>query len=132
MRNFFMTIPSSLEESANIDGATQFKILASIILPLALPAMATISLFYAVAYWNSFFNAIIYLTDSKYWPIQLVLREVLTQGRAEYLMNDEELNVPMENVKMALVIVTILPILCIYPFLQKYFVKGLLVGSLKG
>ncbi|MEN6314823.1 MAG: carbohydrate ABC transporter permease [Clostridiaceae bacterium] len=132
MRNFFMTIPSSMEESANIDGASQIQILISIILPLALPVIATISLFYAVSYWNSYFNAIIYLTNSDYWPLQVVLREVLIQGKTEYFMFEDELNVPTENVKMALVIVTILPILCVYPFLQRYFVKGLMVGSLKG
>ena len=132
MRNFFSEIPPSLEESAEIDGASQYAILLRVYLPLSLPVLATVSLFYAVGYWNAFFNAIIYLTDNKYWPIQVVLREAIIQGKSEVMMRDSDDGAPLENVKFALIIITVIPILCVYPFLQRYFVKGLLVGSVKG
>ena len=132
MRNFMASIPPSLEESASIDGASQFTMLIKIYIPLSMPVIATIGLFYAVGYWNAFFNAIIYLSDSNYWPIQVVLREALVAGRADNLLRDSDISAPTETVKMALIIITVLPILFVYPFLQKYFVKGMLMGSIKG
>jgi len=133
MRNFFAELPSSLEESASIDGASQLTILLRIYLPLSLPVLATFFLFYAVGYWNAFFNAIIYLSDYHYWPVPVVLREALVMGRTDNMfIRDDEFGAPLENVKMALIIIAVFPILCVYPFLQKYFVKGLLVGALKG
>ena len=133
MRNFLMTIPASIEESAQIDGARHFTILSRIYLPLSLPVMATITLFYAVGYWNAFFYATIFLNKPDYQPIQVILREVLIRSRADLLQfEDFQLNVPPETVKMSLVVITVAPIMVVYPFLQKYFVKGVLVGSIKG
>ena len=132
MRNFFSEIPQSLEESAAIDGASQTRILLRIFLPLSLPVIATVSLFYAVQYWNAFFDAIIYLNSNKNWPLQVVLREAIVQGQTEVMMRDSDFSAPLENVKMALIIVTVLPILCVYPFVQRYFVKGVMMGSVKG
>jgi putative aldouronate transport system permease protein len=133
MRNFLMTIPASIEESAQIDGARHFRILLRIYLPLSLPVMATITLFYAVGYWNAVFNAIIFLNKQDNQPVQVILREVLIQARSDLLQfEDFRLNAPVETVKMALIVVTVAPIIMIYPFLQKYFVKGVLVGSIKG
>ncbi|MDR1568925.1 MAG: carbohydrate ABC transporter permease [Oscillospiraceae bacterium] len=133
MRNFLQGIPSALEESAHIDGATHLQVLLRIYLPLSAPVLATITLFYAVSYWNSFFYAIIFLNRQELQPIQVLLREVLQQSRVDMLVSEDyRLNSPTETVKMALVIVTIVPIIVIYPFLQKYFVKGVLIGSLKG
>jgi putative aldouronate transport system permease protein len=133
MRNFLQGLPSSLEESAQMDGASHFHVLIRIYLPLSAPVLATVTLFYAVGYWNSFFNAIIFLNKPDYQPIQVILREVLLLSRADLLVTEDfRLNSPTEIVKMALVIVTLVPIIIVYPFLQKYFVKGVLVGSLKG
>lgn len=133
MRNFFLTIPPALEESATIDGCGPVKTLIKIILPLSLPSIATIALLFAVYYWNSFFYGVMFIHSNKLWPIQVLLREILTQGRMQELMVEEnELNTPTETMKMAMIIITTLPILCLYPFLQKYFVKGMLMGSIKG
>jgi putative aldouronate transport system permease protein len=133
MRNFLMTIPSSIEESAQIDGARHFAILTRIYLPLSMPVIATVTLFYAVGYWNAFFNAIIFLNKPDYKPIQVLLREVLIMSRPDLLaFEDFRVNTPTETVKMALVVITVAPIIAIYPFLQKYFVKGVLIGSIKG
>lgn len=136
MRNFFYTIPDSLEESAMIDGATPFQILIRIIIPVSLPVFATIGLFYAVGHWNAWFDAVIYLNDTNKYPVQVVLRNfVLT-------MTDYELELeqstgiaakpPAVTIRAAIIIVSTLPILCIYPFIQKYFVTGIMVGSIKG
>lgn len=136
MRNFFYTIPDSLEESAMIDGATPFQILIKIIIPVSMPVFATIGLFYAVGHWNAWFDAVIYLNDTNKYPVQVVLRNfVLT-------MTDYELELeqttgisakpPAVTIRAAIIIVSTLPILCVYPFIQKYFVKGIMVGSIKG
>lgn len=133
MRNFFMAVPRSLEESAQIDGARHFRTLLQIYLPLSKAVIATVTLFYAVGYWNSFFNAIIFLNKPDYQPIQVILREILLMSRTDILQaQDMSKNVPTETVKMALVVVTVAPIATIYPFLQKYFVKGVMIGSVKG
>ena len=135
MRNFFMHIPISLEESAFIDGCSHTQILCRIILPISMPVIATISLFYAVGYWNAFFYATIFLNNTELWPMQVILREILTQGRLENLLlldNRYRAGKSQEIIKACLIIITVLPIICVYPFLQKYFVKGVLLGSLKG
>ena len=105
-----------------------------ILLPLSGAAIATITLFYAVAYWNDYFKSIIYIRDRQLWPMQTVLRQVIQSSQAEaLLMSDLELNsLPTETLKNAMIVVAMLPILCVYPFVQKYFVKGVMVGSLKG
>lgn len=131
MRNFLMTIPAELEEAAEMDGAGQIGIMLRIYLPLAQSVLATITLFYAVGYWNSFFWATIFLNDTRYWTLQVILRELVLMANAAAI---DSANSAMltENAKMALIIITSLPIIVVYPFLQKYFVKGVLVGSVKG
>lgn len=133
MRNFFQALPMSLEESARIDGAGDFLIFRKIMLPLAKPSIATISLFYAVAYWNTYMNAILYVNDSTKWPIQILLRQIVIVSsglQSEGMALD--IVPPAQSVKMAVITVATLPMLMVYPFVQKYFVKGALVGSVKG
>lgn len=133
MRNFFQGLPMSLEESARIDGAGDFLIFRKIMLPLAKPSIATISLFYAVAYWNTYMNAILYVNDSTKWPIQILLRQIVIVSsglQSEGMALD--IVPPAQSVKMAVITVATLPMLMVYPFVQKYFVKGALVGSVKG
>lgn len=131
MRNFLMTIPLELEEAAEIDGAGQLSIMLKVYLPLAKSVMATVTLFYAVGYWNSFFWATIFLNDSKYWTLQVILRELVLMANAAAI-DSANGTLITENAKMALIVITSLPIIMVYPFLQKYFVKGMLVGSVKG
>lgn len=131
MRNFLMTIPLTLEEAARIDGANHFYIMLKVYLPLSAPVLATVTLFYAVGYWNSFFYATIFLNDSTHWTLQVLLREYINAA-ADAALDSANTAVITENAKMALIIITSLPIIVVYPFLQKYFVKGMLVGSVKG
>lgn len=136
MRTFFWSIPSELEESATMDGANAFTILWRIILPLSLPSIATIGLFYGVAHWNSWFDAAIYIDNVNKLPIQMVMRNILLSGITNQDQFPEaqmfEQLPPAETLKSAVIIVCTLPILLIYPFIQKYFVKGALIGSVKG
>jgi putative aldouronate transport system permease protein len=135
LKNFFQQMPDGIEESAKIDGATDLGILFRIILPLSLPALATFGLFYAVGHWNTFMAAILYINDSNKWPIQVLLRSfvLLSQGGLQDSDNvADSVQVPPETVKMAVITVATLPILCVYPFLQKHFAKGVLLGSVKG
>lgn len=137
MKSFFDSIPVELEESAVIDGSNDIGVFLRIVLPLSLPALATFGLFYAVAYWNTFFNAVLYINDTVKWPLQLVLRNMLidssTQagGTAAAEMMAEQ-SIPTETLKMAAVVISTIPILCVYPFLQKHFAKGVMLGSVKG
>ena len=131
---YFKSIPDSLEESARIDGATNMTILLRIILPLSTAIVAIMVLFYAVAHWNSWFNAMIYLRTRTKYPLQLVLREVLIVNMTDAMSAGEsssERQALGEVIKYALIIVATVPILLIYPFLQKYFVKGVMVGAIK-
>lgn len=135
MRTSFEAIPDSLEESAKLDGANHFTILFKIILPLSLPIVAVMVLYYAVFHWNAWFNAMIFINDRSLYPLQLVLREILIQNDTSVMaagvgMGDQE--AIGESIKYAVIVVATLPILCVYPFLQKYFVKGALVGAVKG
>ncbi|MFD0673292.1 carbohydrate ABC transporter permease [Cohnella sp. GCM10027633] len=134
LRNFFQNIPDGLEESAKIDGCNDFGIFFRIVLPLSMPAIATISLFYAVTYWNTYLSAILYLNDSKMWPIQVLLRQivVLASGMDYDSSLDGVVPPPDQAVKMAVIVVATVPILAVYPFLQKHFAKGALLGSIKG
>lgn len=136
--SFFRAMPHSLEEAAYIDGAGEGMTLIKIILPLSKPILSTISLFVAVTYWNSYFSGILYIKDRVKWPLQLFLREILlaadnlalsTGGNMAEMGNN---SVPITSVRYATVIVVMLPILCVYPFLQKYFAKGVMLGSIKG
>lgn len=134
--NFFKGISPSLKESARLDGANDLRILWSIILPVSKPALATFAIFYAVGHWNAFFDALIYITDHKLRPLQVVLRAVVIL--AEGLANNAEISqaqqdaVPPQGIKMAVIVIATLPIITVYPFCQKHFTKGLLVGSVKG
>ncbi|MBD7968606.1 carbohydrate ABC transporter permease [Paenibacillus gallinarum] len=134
LKNFFQNIPEGLEESAKIDGCNDFGILFRIVLPLSMPAIATISLFYAVTYWNTYLSAILYLNDSQMWPIQVLLRQivVLASGMDHSSTLDSVVPPPDQSVKMAVIVVATLPILLVYPFLQKHFAKGAMLGSIKG
>lgn len=131
MRNFFMSLPDSLEESARIDGANELVVLVRIVLPVSLPIVATVSLWYVVADWNSWFDCMIYIMDSTKYTLQYVLRQIILEGKVQDL-SEETIRVTTETMKMAALVVSTLPIVCVYPFIQKYFVKGVMVGSLKG
>ncbi|WP_373836515.1 carbohydrate ABC transporter permease [Jeotgalibaca arthritidis] len=133
MRNFFQGIPDSLEESAKMDGCTDLGVFFRIILPLSLPSIATISLFYAVNYWNTYQSAILYINDSSKWPVQVLLRQiVLVSSGLNADASVVDVVPPAQSVKMAVIIIATLPMLIAYPFVQKYFVKGAMVGSVKG
>ena len=133
LRAFFMNLPNEITESARIDGAGELMTFSYIVLPLSKAVLSVIGLFYAVAYWNAFFSALLYLNDSKLWPLQLVLRTYVindTQlGSAEL---GTELLPPQASIQMAILVVSIVPILIIYPFLQRHFAKGVLTGAVKG
>jgi len=133
MRNFFQGIPDSLEEAARIDGCSPLGVFIRIVLPLSVASIATIGLFYAVTYWNTYMHAILYINDSTKWPIQVLLRQVVIVSSG---MNADasavEVVPPAQSVKMAVITVATLPMLAVYPFVQRYFVKGALIGSVKG
>ena len=133
LRSYFSSIPESLVESVFIDGGGHGTILFKIFIPLSLPAMAVMILYYGVGHWNTYFNAMIYLQDRTKYTLQLILRDILIQGsNLDVDENDSEYEQVVETIKGAMVIVSTVPILCVYPFLQKYFVGGIMIGSLKG
>ncbi|MEK3792965.1 carbohydrate ABC transporter permease [Paenibacillus sp. FSL R7-0204] len=133
MRNFFQALPDSLEESAKIDGSNDFGIFMRIMLPLALPSIATISLFYAVAYWNTYMNAILYMNDSAKWPIQVLLRQiVIVSSGMQAEGSSVDIVPPAQTIKMAVIVIATVPMLAAYPFVQKHFTKGALLGAVKG
>lgn len=133
LRNFFQSVPDSLFEAASIDGETVPGYLVHILLPLSGAGIATIAMFYAVGYWNDYFKSMIYIRNNKLWPMQTVLRQVLQTSQFNTLMyDDSSQSLAAETLKDAMIVVTVLPILLVYPFIQKYFVKGIMVGSLKG
>lgn len=142
MMSFFKNFPSELEEAAKLDGASEIKILFRIVIPLSMAAVATISLFYAVGHWNSFFEALIYLRDEDKYPLQMILREIviqntmvdqlIAQGRLREAEKMLENSVNTESIKYATLVVTMIPMMIIYPFVQRHFVKGVMIGSLKG
>ncbi|HEY0474921.1 MAG TPA: carbohydrate ABC transporter permease [Kribbella sp.] len=133
LRAFFSNLPNEITESARIDGAGELKTFGYIVLPLSKAVLSVIGLFYAVGYWNAFFGALLYLNDSKLWPLQLVLRTYVindTQlGSAEL---GTELLPPQASIQMAILVISIVPILLVYPFLQRHFAKGVLTGAVKG
>lgn len=135
MRTSFMAIPDSLEESAKIDGANDFTILFKVVLPLSKAVLAVIILFYAVYHWNAWFNAAIYLRKREFFPLQLILREILIENDTNSMMTGASATdkVPIgETIKYATIVVSTLPILMVYPMLQNYFIKGVMVGAVKG
>ena len=126
VRTAMTGVPDSLEESAQLDGAGHFTILFRIIAPLILPSVAVVALYYAVAHWNSWFNALLFIKDRKNYPLQLILREIL-------ILSDTDEDFTMsETIQFATIVVATLPILCVYPFIQRYFVKGIMVGAVMG
>lgn len=133
LKNFFQAIPDGLEDSAKIDGCSDIGILFRIVIPLSLPAMATFALFYAVGHWNTFFSAILYINDNKMWPLQVWLRDIVISANSR--VGDTSVDQTTINpltIKMAAIVFTTVPILLVYPFLQKHFAKGVLLGSVKG
>lgn len=135
LRTAFMGIPQGLEESAKIDGANDFIVLFKVIVPLSMPAIAVMVLFYGVGRWNSWFDAFLYLRNRELFPLQLILREILVESSTDNMMislgalNGLDMS---EIIKYATIIVSTIPILCIYPLLQKHFVKGVMIGAIKG
>lgn len=136
MKNYFMSLPPSLIEAAKIDGANEFTILLKVILPISLPFMATFALFYSVERWNEWWNALLYINQKSLMPLQMYLREVLINFNTQLAAQAQAIlgsgnKVYMQSVQMATIVVATLPILCVYPFVQKHFVKGVMVGSVK-
>ncbi|UKS29504.1 carbohydrate ABC transporter permease [Paenibacillus sp. HWE-109] len=135
MRTFFQGIPRELEESGRIDGLSNFGILLRIVLPLTKPVMMTISLFYAVAIWGNFFSALLYLRDPNLFPLQVAVRNIVLIGQVEENTVSSAIGnktLVLESLKYTVILVSTLPILLVYPFIQKHFVKGALIGSVKG
>ncbi|WP_019534784.1 carbohydrate ABC transporter permease [Paenibacillus ginsengihumi] len=135
LKNFFQQIPEGLEESAKIDGCHDLGILFRIVLPLSMPAMATFGLFYAVSHWNTYFNAVMYINDSEKWPVQIVLRQIVLLSQdmiGDSTAQAEPMEYLPQTIRMASIVVATIPIVIVYPFLQKYFAKGVMLGSVKG
>lgn len=137
IKSYFENIPDALEESAKMDGASNVRTLVQIVLPLSLPVLATIALFYAVAFWNDFFMAMIYINSPELKPMQLYLKELLASSNDVFMRLDTidvnmAMNASPQAIQAASIIVATVPILLVYPFLQKYFVKGVMLGSVKG
>jgi putative aldouronate transport system permease protein len=137
-RTFFMsTIPDELLEASQLDGCSNFKFVTSVVIPLSKPIIAVISLYYSVAHWNAFFDALIYLSDKQLYPLQIFLRNILISSQTDISMIiDLEQQEKMQQIeavlKYSLIIVSSLPVIIAYPFVQKYFVKGVMIGALKG
>ena len=136
MKNYFVSLPASLEEAARIDGANEFVVMTRIFIPISKPFMATFLLFYAVERWNEWWNAYLYISDKNIKPLQIYLRDVLVNFNSQLATQAQSMmsthnKVFVQSIQMATIIITMLPILCVYPFVQKYFVKGVLVGSVK-
>ena len=138
VRAFFMSIPTELIDSAHIDGASEWQILTLIVLPLSKAVVAVVGLFYAVGYWNAYFNAVLYIDDNDKWPIQRVLQSYILAGQSPHL-SGSSVHIPGVTaypptlaIKMAVVVVTVIPALLVYPFVQRHFTKGMIVGAVKG
>ena len=135
LRNFFGQIPDSLEESAKLDGANDLRVFFSIYLPLSTASLATITLFYAVYHWNMWFDSMLYMNKKEMWTMQYTLRQLIDSATVTDITtigSSMDFIPPAETVRMATIVIATVPILCVYPFLQKYFVKGMMVGSVKG
>lgn len=140
MRSFFESLPYDMHEAAFIDGCSNMKILIKIIVPLSMPIIAVMIIFYGVAHWNEYFNALVYISDPEIKPLQLILRDILItntsrvsrmmSGASDY--NEMDKMRLAESIKYAVVVVSTLPVLCLYPFLQKHFSKGIMIGAIKG
>jgi putative aldouronate transport system permease protein len=134
IRAFFQNVPAELLDSARIDGASELRILTQVVLPLSKAVIAVVGLFYAVTYWNVFFNALLYIDDNDNWPIQRLLQSYILAGQTPNV-SGSAVGVSMPpalSIKMAVVVVTVAPILAVYPFVQRHFVKGVIIGAVKG
>jgi len=132
VRSFYMSIPESLHESANIDGASEFRIFLQIMVPLSKPAFATVGLFFFMGHWNNYLAPLIYLKEPTKYPLQVVLREMLIKDdTVNYNLAIPD-NLTPEAMKNATIVVSMIPVMLIYPFAQKYFVKGMMIGAVKG
>jgi putative aldouronate transport system permease protein len=139
IRAFFMNVPSELIDSARIDGAGEWRILLRIVLPLSKAVVAVVGLFYAVGYWNAYFNAVLYIDTVEKWPIQRVLQSYILAGQSPSVTGNVPVNIPGTTafpptlaVKMAVVVVTVVPAIIVYPFVQRHFTKGVITGAVKG
>ena len=131
MRNYFASLPAEMEESAKIDGANDIVTFVKIFLPLSLPMLATVGLFFAVGNWNSWYNAMIFISDSSKWPLQMVLKDMISEMSSQ-METPTATETFSEGMTMAAIFFTIVPIMCFYPFLQRFFVNGIVVGAIKG
>lgn len=135
MKGFFDSIPASLEEAARMDGANDIGIFFKIIMPLSMPALVAFGLFFGVGYWNTFFNAIMFINDQQKWPLQVILQNMLVDPNSSVNSSvadfRSDVKMPTETLKMAAVVIATVPIMMVYPFLQKHFAKGAMVGSVK-
>ncbi|MDN5725330.1 MAG: carbohydrate ABC transporter permease [Propionibacteriales bacterium] len=132
VRNFFMNLPDEILDAARVDGASEWRLLWHVVVPLSRAVIAVIALFYAVGYWNSFFNALLYINDTSKWPIQLVLNTFVLQGSPLSQIQNPEIQPPARAIQMAVVVLATLPVLIFYPFVQRHFTKGVLTGAIKG
>ncbi len=136
VKSFFQEMPEELEESAIIDGCSRYGVLWRIVLPLSMPVLAAVGLFYAVGHWNSFFSALIYLSSPKKWPLQVILRQMvmLAQFTAANMdsFDSDFVRPPEQSIKMAVIVLSVVPILFVYPFIQRHFTKGVMIGAIKG
>lgn len=135
VRNYFQQIPAEIEESGRVDGASSLRILFSLILPISKPILATVALWLAVGHWNAWFDQLIYIRDTKKFVLQVVLRRIVLEGTQQMMDSQQaqmDYQASPDAIKSACIFFTTLPILCIYPFVQKHFVKGIIIGSLKG
>ena len=127
MRNYFRTLPVSLIESARVDGCSELKTLIRIVLPISVPILAAVTLFYAVGHWNRYFEVVMFINKGEKYTLQVLLRQLIFQGESEVTAQ-----VVVNNFKMAVMVVAMLPVLVLYPFIQKYFISGIMLGSVKG
>lgn len=132
MRGFFLEVPKEIIEAARIDGAGEFRILTTIMVPLSKAALAVIALFNAVSYWNAFFNAVLYINSTEKWPLQLVLRTYVVDNSSIGVDLPGDYIPPQQSLQMAILVVSLVPICLVYPFLQKHFAKGVIIGAVKG
>ena len=134
VRSFFLSIPNTLEEAARIDGCNDLSVFIRIILPLSMPVIATFTLFFAVRHWNTYFSALIYISNTRKWTLQLLVKMLVIDNNASGFNQPVGADVqpPQETIRMAAVVLSMLPIMCVYPFLQKHFAKGVMLGSIKG
>jgi multiple sugar transport system permease protein/putative aldouronate transport system permease protein len=134
MRAFFMELPQDIIDSARLDGAGEVRIFLRIVLPLSTAVIAVVGLFYAVSYWNAFFTGLLYLNDTSMWPLQLILRTYVINGSplGSDALGSEAAQLPQQTLQMAILVVSLVPILLVYPFIQRHFAKGMLTGAVKG